>query len=242
MELMITKDLEELSEKAAAWISHYINDVLKKKDRFSLVLSGGNTPKKLYQILADRYHDRIDWSRIDFFWGDERYVPITDERNNAKMAFDTLLNKVPVKKEAIHIMRTDIDLSTAVTEYEKLLRDYCKGSQTFDLVLMGLGGDAHVLSLFPGQDTVMEKSKWVLPAVLTSLDEKRITLTAPVVNAAARVAFLVSGGDKAAAMYHVLSGAHDPSLYPAQAIQPFNGALYWWIDKAAASDIEEDEE
>lgn len=242
MELIISKNIDELSEKAASWMHEYINIVLKKADRFTLVLSGGSTPKKLYQLLAAKYKDSIDWSRVHFFWGDERYVPFTDERNNAKMAFENLLDHLPVKKDNIHPMRTDIDINRSVQDYENTLHSYFTGTATFDLVLLGLGEDAHVLSLFPGQDPVHEKNKWVRTAILEEKQEPRITLTAPVVNAAAHVAFLVSGGDKAAAVYHVLRNPYDPTLYPAQVIQPFNGELSWWVDKAAARDVEEDEE
>ena len=154
------------------------------------------------------------------------------------MAFDHLLNHVPVKKKYIHVMRTDIDIAQSADEYEQTLHAYFPDvHHTFDLVLLGLGEDAHVLSLFPGQQPVHEKKKWVLPAYMETLKEERITLTAPAVNAAARTAFLVSGSDKGAALFHVLSGDHDPSLYPAQIIQPFNSQLYWWVDEAASRDL-----
>ena len=110
-------------------------------------------------------------------------------------------------------------------------------AHTFDLVLLGLGDNAHTLSLFPGYKVVRENNKWVYAFFLKEEDMYRITLTAPVVNQASRVAFLVSGGDKAAAVYHVLAGEHDPDLYPAQIIQPFNSQLYWFCDEAAAADL-----
>ena len=240
MELIITKDIDELSEQVAAWVIAYIETVLKKQSRFTLVLSGGSTPKKLYQLLAsDKYKGKIDWSKLHFFWGDERFVPFTDERNNAKMAFENLLNYVPVLKNQIHLMRTDVEPETAAVKYEKLLRKYFPGSNhTFDLVLLGLGDNSHTLSLFPGYDIVKEKKNWVKAFYLEEQKMYRITLTAPVVNASGRIAFLVSGSDKAAALYHVLSAKHDPELYPAQIIQPYNDQLYWWVDEAAATDIE----
>ena len=240
MELIITKDIDELSEQAAAWIITYIETVLKKQARFTLVLSGGSTPKILYQLLASgKYKNKIAWSKLHFFWGDERFVPFTDEHNNAKMAFENLLNHVPVLKNQIHLMRTDIEPETAAEEYKKLLHEFFSDSNhTFDLVLLGLGDNAHTLSLFPGYDIVKEKKDWVKSFYLEEQKMYRITLTAPVVNGAGRVAFLVSGSDKAAALYHVLSDKHDPDLYPAQIIQPYNGELYWWVDEAAAADIE----
>ena len=240
MKLIITKDIDELSEQVASWVTAYIETVLKKQSRFTLVLSGGTTPKKLYQLLAsDKYKGKIDWSKLHFFWGDERFVPFTDERNNAKMAFENLLNYVPVLKNQIHLMRTDVEPETAAAKYEKLLRKYFPGSNhTFDLVLLGLGDNSHTLSLFPGYDIVKEKKNWVKAFYLEEQKMYRITLTAPAINAAGRVAFLVSGSDKAASLYHVLSDKHDPDLYPAQIIQPYNDELYWWADEEAAADIE----
>ena len=236
---MITKDIDELSNRVADWITAYIEKTLRKQERFTLVLSGGNTPKRLYQLLATpEYSNRVDWTKIHFFWGDERYVPFSDDRNNAKMAFDTLLNHVPVNKENIHLIRTDIKPEDAAAEYEKVLQNYFPDkSPSFDLVLLGMGNNAHTLSLFPGYSVVMEKEKWVSTFFLREEQINRVTLTAPVINAAACIIFLVSGADKAAALHQVLSQEYDPGLYPSQVIQPFTGELFWWIDEAAAVDL-----
>jgi 6-phosphogluconolactonase len=125
----------------------------------------------------------------------------------------------------------------SAAEYDKLLHNYFdKRPHTFDLVLLGLGNDAHTLSLFPGYPFT-ENKKWVSAFYLAEQDMYRVTLTPPVVNMAAKVAFMVSGGSKAAALYHVRATEHDPGLYPAQIIQPFNGELYWFVDEAAAADL-----
>lgn len=239
MNLNISKDSDQLSKRVAEWMVDFIHQTLKKQDRFVIALSGGNTPKKLYRLLAsENYTDKIDWKKIHFFWGDERYVPFTDERNNAKMAFDTLLNHVPVDKSNVHIMRTDIAPDESAAAYEKLLHEYFYHKKhSFDLVLLGLGDNAHTLSLFPGYDIVHEKEKWVSSFYLEEQKTYRITLTAPIVNKSSRIAFLVTGSDKAASLYNVVYGEHDPDLYPAQLIQPFNGELYWFTDAAAAADI-----
>ena len=239
MEVLITKDIDELSNRVADWITAYIEKTLRKQERFTLVLSGGNTPKRLYQLLATpEYSNRVDWTKIHFFWGDERYVPFSDDRNNAKMAFDTLLNHVPVNKENIHLIRTDIKPEDAAAEYEKVLQNYFPDkSHSFDLVLLGMGNNAHTLSLFPGYSVVMEKEKWVSTFFLREEQINRVTLTAPVINAAACIIFLVSGADKAAALHQVLSQEYDPGLYPSQVIQPYTGELFWWIDEAAAVDL-----
>ena len=240
MNLIVSNDIDDLSGKLAAWIMDYINETLKKQPRFTIVLSGGSTPKKLYGLLASSpLKDKIDWKKIHFFWGDERYVPFSDERNNAKMAFDSLLNHVPVKKENIHIIRTDIDARESASNYEEILHRYFPdNNHSFDLVLLGMGDNAHTLSLFPGYNVVHEKEKWVRSFYLKEQEMYRITLTSPVVNAANRIVFLVSGGDKAAALYHVLSTERNPDLYPSQVIQPYNGELYWWVDELAVKDIQ----
>jgi 6-phosphogluconolactonase len=239
MNLKVSKDIESLSHYFADWLVNYINEVLSKQDRFTIALAGGNTPRKLYQLLAsDDYREKVDWERMHFFWGDERYVSITDDRSNAKMAYESLLNHIPLHKEHVYPMQTDGQPDESAKSYEKILRSYFQqGSGTFDLVLLGLGDNGHTLSLFPGYKVVRENKNWVCSFYLKEENIYRITLTAPVVNQASQVAFLVSGGDKAAAVYHVLAGEHDPDLYPAQIIQPFNSQLYWFCDEAAAADL-----
>jgi 6-phosphogluconolactonase len=239
MEVLVAKDIDELSFNVADWITKYMEQTLRKQDRFTLVLSGGNTPKKLYQLLASAaFVKKIDWKKIHFFWGDERYVPFTDERNNARMAFDALLSHVPVNKKNIHMIRTDIEPEDAASEYEKLLHNYFPDrDHSFDLVLLGMGNNAHTLSLFPGYSVVMEKEKWVVSFDLREEHIYRVTMTAPVINAAARIIFLISGTDKATALQQVLSQEYDPELYPAQAIQPTTGELFWWVDEAAAVNL-----
>jgi 6-phosphogluconolactonase len=239
MNLHISKDVEALSRSFADWLVMYIKEVLSKQDRFTIALSGGSTPKKLYQLLAsDTYKEQIAWEQLHFFWGDERFVPFSDIRNNAKMAFEELLDQVPVVKEQIHIMQTDVDPEASAAAYEMILHSYFDNKpHSFDLVLLGLGDNAHTLSLFPGYEVVTEHKKWVSAFYLEEQEMYRITLTAPVVNLAARVAFLISGGDKAAAVYHIIASEHEPDLYPGQIIQPFNGELYWFCDQAAAADL-----
>jgi 6-phosphogluconolactonase len=240
MNLNVSKDREELNRHVAGWLTAYVAETLSKQPRFTIVLSGGSTPKKLYQLLASQiYRDNIDWTKLHVFWGDERYVPFHDDRNNAKMAFESLLNHVPVPREQIYIMQTDSDPDTSADAYESILHRYFTHRKySFDLLLLGLGDNAHTLSLFPGYSVIHEKEKWVKAFYLKEQESYRITLTVPVVNKSARIAFLVSGSDKAASVQNVLYGQHDPELYPAQVIQPYNGELYWFIDKAAAADIQ----
>jgi 6-phosphogluconolactonase len=239
MNLKISKDIESLSHHFADWLVENIKEVLSKQDRFTIALAGGNTPRRLYQMLAsDEYRDKVDWQKMHFFWGDERFVSLTDDRSNAKMAYESLLNHVPLNKEQVYPIQTTGKPEESAAAYEKILRNYFEeDGQTFDFVLLGIGDNGHTLSLFPGYKVIWERKKCVSSFYLKEDDIYRITLTPPVVNRASQVAFLVSGGDKAAAVYHVLAGEHDPDLYPAQIIQPFNSRLYWFCDEAAAADL-----
>ena len=239
MELQVYKDAQELSQAAAKWIAGLIAETLKVRDRFTIALSGGSTPKLLHKILAAApYKDQIDWSKMHIFWGDERAVPFEDDRNNAKMAYDTLLNFVPVPPSQIHVMRTDIGPEESAIEYEKILHQYFdKTSNTFDLVLLGMGDDGHTLSLFPGTAIVHEEKAWAKAFFLPAQDMYRITLTKTIVNKAAHIAFLTTGTGKAHALKEVLKGAYNPDLYPSQEIKPVNGELHWFVDEAAAANL-----
>ena len=240
METIVAKNTDELSRLFADWLVDYIDDTLKKQDRFTISLSGGSTPKKLYQLLAtEEYAPKIDWPKLHFFWGDERFVPFTDDRNNAKMTFEELLDHVPITKEHVHVMRTDLPPDEAVEDYDVKLHKYFDGRQfTFDLVMLGLGDDAHTLSLFPGYPVINENQNWMSAFYLEEQKMYRITLTKSVVNRSARVAFLVSGGAKVHALTAVLYGEKNPEKYPAQVIQPANGELYWFLDEAAAAGLQ----
>jgi 6-phosphogluconolactonase len=266
MELHIYKDGESLSESVAQWITETIGDTLKKQSRFTIALSGGSTPERLHKLLAaPPYKDRIDWTRLHVFWGDERAVPFEDKRNNAKMAYDTLLDFVPVPAAQIHRMRTDIPPERSAAEYEKILHGYfpsvpaptvastmaagdlspfpagnagpAGGVSSFDLVLLGMGEDGHTLSLFPGTKVVHEERAWAKAFFLEAQDMYRITLTKVIVNRAARIAFLAVGNGKAQALKEVLKGKHDPDRYPSQEIKPVTGELHWFVDEAAAADL-----
>ena len=269
MQLHIYKDGETLSREVAKWITDKIRDTLKKQGRFTIALSGGSTPKRLHQLLAAApYKEQIDWSRLHIFWGDERAVPFDDDRNNAKMAYDTLLDFVPVPATQIHVMRTDIAPEQSAAEYEQLLRQYfppvvpaaatvsstlssgeiapfpagnagtAAGVTSFDLVLLGMGDDGHTLSLFPGTKVVHEEQAWVKAFFLEAQDMYRITLTKTIVNRASRVAFLTTGAGKAHALKEVLKGSYNPDLYPSQEIKPQGGELHWFVDEAAAAGLD----
>lgn len=237
MQLHIYKDAGKVIEELAIWITTYISKTLQKQDRFTIALSGGETPKALYKLLAtDAYRKKIDWGKMQIFWGDERVVPFTDESNNAKMAFDNLLYKVNVPLENIHIMRTDLHPHLAANEYEKVLYQYFEDTDTtFDLVILGMGKDGHTLSLFPAALILQEQKHWVNTVYVEDQKMYRITLMPSVVNRAASVIFLVTGVEKAKTLKSVLEDNPQPEHLPAQLIQPLNGELHWFLDEDAAS-------
>jgi 6-phosphogluconolactonase len=240
MELHLFKDADALSAEAAKWIADCITATLQNQDRFTIVLSGGSTPKKLHTILAaSPYKEQIDWTKLHVFWGDERAVPIDDVRNNARMAFDTLLDHVPIPRNQIHIMNTALDPESAAAEYERILRRYFdETGPTFDLLLLGMGDDGHTLSLFPGKPIIHEERKWVAAYFLREQNMFRITLTAPVANRSHKVAFLVAGDSKANALKEVIEGDYRPDVYPSQIIDPEDGEVHWFLDKAAAAKLQ----
>ena len=237
MQLIIKKNPDDLAKAAAQFIFERITDTLKQQERFVIALSGGSTPKALHELLAKSpYIEQIPWMQLHVFWGDERYVPIDDEQSNAGMAYDTLLGHVYTPEDQIHVWRTDIDPAAAAADYDRILHEYFGDTgPTFDLVLLGMGDDGHTLSLFPGTEVVHEQTAWTKAYFLTQQNMFRLTLTAPVVNRAACVAFLVSGPKKAEPLKEVLEGTYNPDKYPSQVIKPVDGDLVWIVDEKAAA-------
>ncbi len=239
MKIHQSKDADSLSQSLADWLVSDIQKTLKEKDNYSFVLSGGSTPKGLYQLLASTPRkEQIEWEKLHFYMGDERYVPFEDERHNGKMAYDTLLNHVPVNEENIHLMDTTLKPDESAIQYANLLHQQFKESNTtFDFVLLGMGDDGHTLSLFPGTSVIHEKEKWVTAPFVEKQDMYRITLTRSVVQKATNIAFMISGQGKAHALQKVIEGDYQPDTYPAQTIKKDNPNVLFFIDQAAASDL-----
>ncbi|WP_420149235.1 6-phosphogluconolactonase [Spirosoma sp.] len=240
MQLIVKKNPTELAKAAADLITKRIKDTLKTKDRFTIALSGGSTPKALHELLAKPpYLQQIPWAQLHIFWGDERYVPIDDEQSNAGMAYDTLLGHVYTPEDQIHVWRTDLEPEAAAADYDRILHDYFGDTgPTFDLVLLGMGDDGHTLSLFPGTEVVHEQTAWTKAYFLQQQDMYRLTLTAPVTNRATCIVFLVAGPKKAEPLKEVLEGAFNPDKYPSQMIKPDHGELIWLVDEKAAADLD----
>ncbi len=230
-----------LSRAAAGVFTQVALKSLKSAGRFAVVLSGGETPVRAYQLLSQPpYRDLVSWNKTHVFWGDERCVPKDDPRNNARMAMEALLNHVPIPKGQIHPIPTDQPPREAAEAYEALLREFFHdGPPRFDLVLLGLGGDGHTASLFPKNSILDEEQHWAKRIFLEEKNEYRISLTVPVLVEAAEIVFLVQGAQKSRALKEVLEGPYKPQEFPAQMIRPKHGELIWLIDEEAAQELKE---
>ena len=234
--VFVYPDLEALSRVAAEEMVKVAQAAIEHRGRFSLVLSGGSTPRPLYRLLA-KEQDRIRWDRVDLFWGDERHVSPDDPRSNYRMARETLLDHVPIPAENIHPMPTDRpDPDETARDYQALLKDHFpKDWPRFDLVLLGMGADGHIASLFPGSSALDEKDRWVLAVRAPVEPPRRLTLTLPVFNHSSLIFVLVAGKVKAGALHRALAGPRDPKTSPAVGVQPAEGSVIWWTDEAAAT-------
>lgn len=228
---------DELIHAAADLFVTCHNEAMQARGRFSVALSGGSTPKALYALLAtEAFSAQIDWAHTFIFWGDERCVPPDDADSNYRMARESLLDHVSVPPDHIYRMRGELDPEQAAGEYEGFLKVFFKGENTrFDLLLLGMGDDGHTASLFPRTAALKEKERFVVANYLEMKNIWRITLTTRAINAAANIAFLVSGAAKSDRLRDVLKGEYQPDQFPSQLIKPDHGNLSWLVDKDAAS-------
>ena len=240
-EIRLFADLEELSEAAAGEFCGIACQAIAERGRAVVTLSGGSTPRRLYELLTtDRYRHRVAWDRVEFFWGDERAVPPDHSDSNYRMARHVLLEPLAIPTAHIHRIEGDRnDLDAAALTYEReiarvfgVLPD--GPPPAFDLVLLGMGTDGHTASLFPGTDAG-EASRWVVSQYVPAIAANRVTMTPRLLNAARHVMFLVAGTEKADALALVLDGARDPQRLPAQMIEPTSGVLVWFVDRGAAA-------
>jgi 6-phosphogluconolactonase len=226
-----------LNQAAAQEFKNAAESAIAAHGRFSVALSGGNTPRSVYSLLAQEYKTSLPWSKVHIFFGDERSVPPDHPDSNFRMANEALLSHVAIPGENVHRILAELDPEPAAQEYENQLREFFHLANDawprFDLIMLGLGEDGHTASLFPGSSALAETSRLVVP---TWVDEKktfRITLAYPVLNHAAEVEFLVSGAGKAQILRDILNVSAAPT-YPAQKVKPENGRLLWLVDQDAA--------
>ncbi len=234
--IRVFNDLYGLSVAAAEMFIELAHQAIHAHGSFSVALSGGNTPRHMYHLLAAHpFREHIPWRSVQVFWGDERCVPANDPRSNAHIAHQLLLDLVPIPPENIHPVQVDLSPAQAALQYEAELRNfYANRSPIFDLILLGMGANAHTASLFPHTPVLLEKKRWVADIYLPEQDLYRVTFTVPLINLAKEVVFLVDGADKAHTLQNVLEGPHHPQEYPAQLIRPNGVHPTWLVDKAAA--------
>jgi 6-phosphogluconolactonase len=238
--VFVSANAEELARAAARKFVDWAWQAIARDGKFLVALSGGSTPKALFRLLSsDEFRGQIDWARVHLFWGDERAVPPDDPESNYGMTRRELLVRVPIPAANVHRMEAeDPDLGRAAHEYETLLRRYLplddRGFPVFHLVYLGMGTEGHTASLFPGSPLLKETLRWVSTPMVAKLGKRRMTLTLPLLDAAQRIVFLVSGSEKAAILREVLLG-HPKEPLPAQMVQPRNGERIFLVDEAAAA-------
>ena len=228
---------DELNKAAAEFIIAIANKSIAARGRFTISLSGGQTPEKLYSLLAEpSFREQIDWSRTLIFWGDERCVSLDDEQNNAYRAKELLLDKNDIPASNIYRIPVNLPPEEASTEYEKeIFAFFNEEVPRFDIILLGLGENGHTASLFPKTKVINEQAEGVRAVFVEEEKMFRVTMTAPLINRAHNILFLVTGEKKVQILAKVLYGSYQPKTYPAQLIKPFDGDLFWFIDEAAAS-------
>ncbi|HEY6871713.1 MAG TPA: 6-phosphogluconolactonase [Geobacteraceae bacterium] len=234
--IRVYPDLEALSRAAAELFAAEAVRATAATGRFVVLLAGGETPRRCYELLAQPpFRDRVPWHGVHVFWGDERCVPADDPRNNSLMARRALLDHVPVPDAQIYPIRCDRDPREGAGAYEECLRAFfAAGPPRFDLALLGLGENGHTASLFPGTPALEERERWTAGVEVAGEGLQRVTLTAPVINRAALVAFLVAGIGKAAVLREAVAGTADPHRLPARLIRPVTGRIIWLVDREAA--------
>lgn len=234
MNITVFEDLGTLYKKAADHFVDLSKKSIEKHDRFTVALSGGSSPKAIFNLLAtDEYAEKIEWNKIFFFWVDERWVSLQDEKSNAKMTFEALFDKVPVSRDRIFPMYKDgTEPEKYAEEYEQQIKKTVGEKGVFDFILLGMGDDGHTASLFPGEEVLNENEKWVSAYYLKPQEMFRITLTAPVINNAENILVVAFGESKKHALNEVLNGEYNPELYPLQLIRKKEGFLFFTDKKA----------
>lgn len=238
--IQVFENTDNLNTQLADLFVEKATDAIKTKGKFTVALTGGSSPAGLHRLLASNaYKNKVDWNKIFVFWGDERWVPLNDEKSNAGAAIKDFLNHISIPKENIFPMwKEGVEPQAYAKEYEAILEDHLELGDIFDLIILGMGDDGHTASLFPNQEVILkEKEKKVAAYFLAPQDMYRITLTAPLINKAKQIVFIVFGEKKSNALHEVLQGERNSNLYPSQLINKDDGNVTWMVDKSAASKL-----
>ena len=233
MKLKISKTKQQV----ALEFSRYLAILISSRDTVHIALSGGSTPKIVFDELATNFQEDIDWSGVHLYWGDERCVAPTDDQSNYKMTVAHLVSKIDIPEENIHRIKGENEPDYEVNRYAGLLATkvpYENGIPKFDLVLLGMGDDGHTASIFPHEIELWYSDKFCEVAIHPDSGQKRVTLTGKIINNADTVAFLVTGNSKAEKFSEIQNKAGDYKNYPARLVNPSSGRLLWFLDEAAA--------
>lgn len=235
----IYKEEGQVLSALVEFIISKATEAIDNQGQFTVALSGGSSPKKLYELLSsDGHRNKIDWGKVFFFFGDERYVPLYHKDSNYLMAERSLFEPLGILQDHVFAVNTALPPADAAHDYEQKIVEHFKSNDCrFDLILLGLGDNSHTASLFPHTKVLHEKKALVKEIFVDEVNMYRITFTAPLINAAHHVVFLVYGSGKAEAVHHILKDETNIELYPAQLIKPVDGQLHWFLDEGAASRI-----
>ncbi len=236
MEKRVYQDKKEV----AAQFSAYFADKTNSSETFHVALSGGSTPKIVFDVLAENFADKIDWSHIHFYWGDERCVPPSDDDSNYKMTVEHLFSKIDVPKENIHRILGENDPKGEAMRYANLLEinlDRLDGIPQFDLVILGMGDDGHTASIFPHQIELWDSKDHCVVATHPESGQLRVSINGKVINQSKEVAFLVTGNSKAEKVKTIIGKTEGFEKYPAAMVKPKSGNLIWFLDEEGASKL-----
>jgi 6-phosphogluconolactonase len=227
------------TKNAVEFIVNASNQAIERRERFSLVLSGGGTPTPVYRALSEAENaGRIDWFRTHVFWGDERAVPPDHPNSNYGMAKQALLDHLPLPLEHIHRIPGELPPEEAAARYQQQIERYFEGQeQRFDIVLLGLGADGHTASLFPESEALSEEQLWVAANYAPSQQAWRITLTYPAILSARQILFLVSGAGKAEVVKQIIQQPDLAAHFPTARIASQHQELTWILDEDAARNL-----
>ena len=235
--IFISENLQALSRSTAEMFVRIGSEAIERNNRFAVALSGGSTPKLLFQILSsEEFRLRVDWTKTFFFFGDERHVEPNSAESNYRMVRENLFEPLKIPPENVYRWRAEWQNAEEIAlDYEKTLTDFFETEMPrFDLILLGMGADGHTASLFPETYALTETQKLAVANWVKKLDSFRLTLTFPLINNAANIIFLVGGTEKAEMLKTVLEGEFEPQKFPAQNVNPRDGNLFWLIEKDAA--------
>jgi 6-phosphogluconolactonase len=238
----VLADVSEVASKATEIFFESARHAIDRRDSFRVAMSGGSTPRRMYRVMATSpERDEIDWSNVDVFWGDERFVPHDHGDSNFRVCYDELLRVLPIPRERYHPVPTQLEPDAAAASYEQTMREVFDLEDgevpEFDLMLLGIGDDGHTASLFPGTDALQERERLVVANYVPQQESMRITMTVPVIISARRIAVLVTGSNKAEAVGRALEGTYNLDETPSQILREARGEVIWLLDRFAGTNL-----